>query len=272
MPSRNLALRVTTAVVGLPVLAGVAYAGSWTLAIAAGVVALLATAEFTHGWLLPSVPIYRVFVLLPNVAIPPFMVIGVHGETRFIIFGLVLGGLMGLAGYSRFNGLGPRRPYRVASWSVVYIGLLMSTIVLTRDLDHGRAWIFLGLAATFAIDTGAYVTGKVIGQHKLAPAISPGKTVEGAVGGLVAGAAAVLVFNALLDADVRLSTGLAITLALILPVAAQAGDLFESAVKRRMGVKDASGLLPGHGGFLDRLDSILFVFPVLYLLLEWKAV
>jgi len=272
VPSRNLSLRIATAGIGLPALAGVAYAGGWALAIAAGAVALLATAEFTHGWLLPSVPIYRVFALFPNVAIPPFMVIGAHGDTKFVVFGLVSGAMMGAAGYSHFNALGPRRPYRVASWSVVYIGLLMTTIVLTRDLDHGRAWIFLGFVAAFAIDTGAYATGKAIGRHKLAPSISPGKTIEGAVGGVVAGAVAVLAFNALLDAGVQLSTGLAITLALCLPVAAQAGDLVESAMKRRMGVKDASGLLPGHGGFLDRLDSILFVFPVLYLLLKWEPV
>jgi phosphatidate cytidylyltransferase len=272
VPSRNLALRITTAAIGLPALAGIAYAGGWTLAAGAGVIALLAAAEFTHGWLLPSLPIYRVFALLPNVAIPPLMVIGAHGETRFIVFGLVMGGLMAAAGYSRINALGPRRPYRVASWSVIYVGLLMSTVVLTRDLDNGRAWIFLGLAATFATDTGAYATGKAIGRHKLAPAISPGKSIEGAVGGFVAGAAAILAFNAVLDAHVQLSTGLAIALALSLPIAAQAGDLVESAMKRRMGVKDASGLLPGHGGFLDRLDSILFVFPVLYVLLEWKAV
>ena len=82
----------------------------------------------------------------------------------------------------------------------------------------------------------------------------------------------IFAFNAFLDADVQLSAGLVTALALTIPIAAQTGDLFESAMKRRMGVKDASGLLPGHGGFLDRLDSILFVFPVLYLLLEWKAV
>ena len=272
MPSSNLAYRLGTAVVGLPVLAAVAYAGGWLFAVVAGFVALLAAAEFTHGWLLPTQPISRAFVLVPNVAIPPIMVAGTHGKPETIAAGVGLGVLMALAGYSRINAFGPRKPYRVAAWAVLYIGLLLSTIVLTRDLEHGRAWIFLGLAATFAVDTGAYATGKAIGRHKLAPAISPGKTIEGALGGFVAGAAAVLVFNALLDADVRLSSGLALALAFCIPIAAQAGDLTESAIKRRMGVKDASGLLPGHGGFLDRLDSILFVFPVLYLLVEWKAV
>ena len=179
MPTSNLALRVTTAAIGLPILGAAAYLGGWTLAIAAGIVALLATAEFAHGWLLPSVPILRVFALVPNIAIPPIMVVGARGDPEFVLFGLILGVLMAAVGYSRINALGPRRPYRIASWSVVYIGLLLSTVVLTRDLEHGRAWIFLGLAATFATDTGAFATGKAIGRHKLAPKISPGKTIEG---------------------------------------------------------------------------------------------
>jgi phosphatidate cytidylyltransferase len=96
----------------------------------------------------------------------------------------------------------------------------------------------------------------------MAPAISPGKTWEGAAGGYAAGFAAVLILERWLAPDIDLAATLA--LAAIVPVAAEAGDLFESWMKRRMGVKDASGLLPGHGGFMDRLDSILLVSPVVY--------
>jgi phosphatidate cytidylyltransferase len=103
----------------------------------------------------------------------------------------------------------------------------------------------------------------------MAPRISPGKTWEGAAGGFVAGAVAVLALNALFDSGV--STATVIPLALLLPPVAMLGDLFESWMKRRMGVKDASGLLPGHGGFLDRLDSLLAVFPLLYLFLELRV-
>ncbi|MEX2080900.1 MAG: CDP-archaeol synthase, partial [Dehalococcoidia bacterium] len=144
----------------------------------------------------------------------------------------------------------------------LYIGVPLSALVLLRDLEDGRAWVFLAILATFAVDTGAYATGKLIGRHKLAPRISPGKTWEGVAGGFIAGSAAVVALAFALDIDPSLARLL--PLAFILPPLAMAGDLFESWMKRRMGVKDASGLLPGHGGFLDRLDSLLFVAPLVY--------
>jgi phosphatidate cytidylyltransferase len=125
------------------------------------------------------------------------------------------------------------------------------------------------LLSTFAVDTGAYATGKLIGRHKMAPKISPGKTWEGAAGGYFFGALAVVVLNELFETGVPLRT--VAHLAVALPPAAMLGDLLESWMKRRMGVKDASGLLPGHGGFLDRLDSLVVVFPVLYLFLELRV-
>lgn len=148
-------------------------------------------------------------------------------------------------------------------------GLLLATFVFVRDTEDGRSWFFLGILATFAVDTGAYATGRLIGRHKLAPRISPAKTWEGAVGGTLAGVAAVVSLNSLFVTGV--STGTVLSLAIAVPPAAILGDLVESWMKRRMGVKDASGLLPGHGGFLDRLDSLLFVFPVVYLFLELRV-
>ena len=173
MTASNLQLRLATAAVGLPILAGLTYIGGWVFALVAGAVALMAAVEFAHGWLIPSRPVATAFSLIPNIAIPPIMVVGAHSDRRFIFFGLVLGLLMAVAGYSRTNALGPRKPYRVAAWSVVYTGLLISTFVLTRDLEHGMTWVFLGFAATFAADTGAYAVGRSIGRHKLAPKIQP---------------------------------------------------------------------------------------------------
>jgi len=165
-------------------------------------------------------------------------------------------------GYTHMVTMGPRKPYRVYAWSFVYTGVLLAAVVAVRVADDGRAWFFLGLLSTFAVDTGAYAVGRAFGRHRMAPSISPGKTWEGAAGGFAAGVAAVFLLNALFDTGVSAATILPIAVGL--PVLAMAGDLFESGLKRRMGVKDASGLLPGHGGFLDRLDSILFVFPALF--------
>jgi phosphatidate cytidylyltransferase len=267
--SRNLQLRLLTAAVGLPLVGAVAWIGEWPFAIVLALIGVLAAIEFVHGWLFPSMPIANAVTQLPTFIIAPAVVLGAHEDLRFLWLGVGFAVLFGAVGYARTNAFGPRKPYRVYCWCVLYLGLLLSTFVLTRDADEGREWFFLGLLATFAVDTGAYATGKAIGRHKMAPSISPGKTWEGAVGGYIAGAAAVLALNAAFDTGV--STLTMLPFALLMPPSAMLGDLVESWMKRRMGVKDASGLLPGHGGFLDRLDSLLFVFPVLYLFLRIRV-
>jgi len=258
----NLGMRLATAAVGLPLLALLVYVGGWPFAIVAGVVALFASAEFVHGWLLPTMPLSAAWALAPFFCATSIMVIGSYQAWQFIAVGLAFAAAAVLIGFGRSNAFGPRKPYRVLGACLVYIGALLATLVLLRELDHGRNWVVLAVAATFAVDTGAYAVGRLIGRHKMAPTISPGKTWEGAAGGYVAGFAAVVALDSLMSPEVDLGPVLA--LGALLPVAAMLGDLVESWMKRRMGVKDASGLLPGHGGFMDRLDSILFVSPVVY--------
>ena len=144
----------------------------------------------------------------------------------------------------------------------LYLPLLLGHLVLLRGLPDGRDWVFLVLLTVMASDTAAYFTGVSLGRHKLYPAISPNKSIEGAVGGLggsLGGAllAKVWFFPSLAPHDCLL-------LGLGLGVFAQLGDLFESMLKRSFGVKDSGSLIPGHGGILDRLDSLLFVFPPAY--------
>ena len=161
---------------------------------------------------------------------------------------------------------------RAPAWwllAVLYAGALGAHFVLLRNVDDGQRWLLVLLAVTFATDTGAYATGRLAGRHRMAPAISPAKTWEGAAGGLLAGAAAAPVAVVLLGLPPGLVAGGAIAFGL--PVAGQAGDLLESAIKRRIGVKDMSALLPGHGGLLDRLDSLLLTGPALYWMLQWLA-
>jgi phosphatidate cytidylyltransferase len=148
----------------------------------------------------------------------------------------------------------------------LYVGVLGAHIVLLRLEPEGPRWLVVLLAATFASDTGAYAVGRLFGRHLFVPSISPHKTWEGAFGGLVLGAAvgtgAVLALGLSLEMP-------GLILVALLPLAAIAGDLVESALKRRMDVKDMSGLLPGHGGLLDRLDSILVVGVCLYWIVRW---
>lgn len=156
-----------------------------------------------------------------------------------------------------------------AGWwlgATLYVAL-GAHLILLRGIEDGRAWCIVLLATTFATDTGAYAVGRLVGRRLLWPAVSPKKTWEGGLGGLVAGALAFVLAVTFLDLELA-EGGLALGAAL-LPVAAIAGDLLESALKRQIGVKDMSGWLPGHGGLLDRLDSLLVVGLCLYWLVRW---
>ncbi len=269
-PRSNLQLRLITAAIGLPLVCAVIWLGGWPFAMVAGAIATLAAIEFLHGWLLPTLTIRQaVRQFAPFAVSCGVMAAGSHSSPAFLVFGAVLGvGLIAL-GYLPAGNKRPRRPLRIQGWALLYVGALIALMVLARDVEQGRKWVFLGILATFAVDTGAYAVGRLIGRHKLAPKISPKKTWEGAIGGYIAGVAACFGLNALFDTGVPWTT--LSHFALVMPIAGQVGDLFESGMKRRMGVKDASGLLPGHGGFLDRLDSIVFVIPLLYAFLHVRV-
>lgn len=146
---------------------------------------------------------------------------------------------------------------------IFYIGWLLGFFVALR-LEGGRGWVFLALFATFASDTAAYFIGKAFGRHKLAPSISPGKTLEGAIAGVCGAAVASLLITFIPSLQIGLGYGQAIALGLLISVFGQTGDLAESLLKRSTGVKDSGNLLPGHGGILDRTDSLLFAGAVAY--------
>ena len=151
--------------------------------------------------------------------------------------------------------------------ALIYIGWLGSFFILVRELPQGEEWLLLGVSAVMATDTGAFVVGKLIGRRPMAPRISPRKTVEGGIGGLVAGFAAVLLINLLPDLEVAVWK--MVLLGIALPLMAVIGDLSESVVKRALDVKDFSQIVPGHGGVLDRLDSLLFGVPTVYFFVRW---
>jgi phosphatidate cytidylyltransferase len=145
---------------------------------------------------------------------------------------------------------------------MLYIGLTLSYLVLVRLLPQGESFVFFLLLVTWAADTGAYYVGTLYGQRRLAPRISPKKTVEGLAGGLAG--ATIVAYAARWTFVPDFSLADTLVLAVLLTVAGLWGDLVESAIKRSAGVKDSGGLLPGHGGMLDRLDSLLFTAPAFY--------
>jgi len=154
---------------------------------------------------------------------------------------------------------------------VLYVGWMLSYWLNLDILEAGRNWVYLALFTTFANDTGAYFIGRKWGRHKLAPATSPGKTWEGATGGLfssIAGAVAVFLLLNLFCTFSLLYWQL-ILLACLISLFAQLGDMVESLLKRNLEAKDAGKLLSGHGGALDRLDSLIFVAPMVYYYVIW---
>lgn len=155
--------------------------------------------------------------------------------------------------------------YTVAA--VAYIGFLGSHLVLLRDAPEGKEWVLLAVFSTFIADTFAYFVGRSIGRTKIIPEISPRKTLEGTAAGLISGIAAVIALNYALGLDADL--GEIAPLAVLLPVAAFFGDLAESMIKRGADIKDTSDFVPGHGGFLDRIDAVLFTTPLVYYWLIW---
>ena len=258
-----LAQRVASAAAGIPIIVLLIWAGGGWYAGAASLIVLIAADEFQaphHGG---RAPLALVAAGLAA-ALPAGAFVGLDWVVWFTVGGV----LIPLAWVTlRADPATALNDWTWAVAGLLYVGLLGSHIVLLRELDNGRDWVLLAVFGTFAVDTSAYFVGRAVGRQKLAPAISPGKTVEGTLGGLAGGFAAVVLANYLLG--IRLEAALIVPLAGLLPIAAVLGDLAESILKRGMHVKDAGHVIPGHGGFLDRLDSLLFTFPVVYYFVIW---
>jgi phosphatidate cytidylyltransferase len=149
---------------------------------------------------------------------------------------------------------------------ILYIGWMLSYWVGLRSLEAGRALVFLAMFTTFANDTGAFFVGRAWGKHALAPSISAGKTWEGSIGGLFCSIVASLLIGIIFK--LSFSYWQIALLGFVISIFAQFGDLVESLLKRNTGVKDAGKLVPGHGGILDRLDSLIFTGVIVYYLVE----
>ncbi len=278
--ARTLAIRVLAGAVLIPVALLVNHTGGFVFAIFVSLLAGCGSYEF-----------YR---MLARKGLGPSMVAGVVGsvcvcfsfylgarETAGIVLTVVLGVVFieRLIRHDRENfvtGVG------ITMIGVLYTGWLLGYFILLRNSTYaaggdamtgaGRQLVYLVLALTWSYDSIAYFAGSSVGRHRLFSRVSPSKTTEGTIAGLVACVAAALISRATFATF--LSVGHALVLGILVGVAAQAGDLIESMIKRSTGTKDSSNVIPGHGGILDRFDSLLFSGPALYfyirLMLTWN--
>ncbi len=256
----RLRTRLVSAAVLIPVLLLAIWAGGYWTAAAAAVAAWLALREL--GALVRDAG--RRPLKSEAAAWGAAVVVVAPGGTGMLLVALAAGALatMAVAGATR------RSAAAIGDWTITaaefaYIALPLTALVLLREGGAGAEWLIVAFFGTFATDTGSYAVGKLAGRHKMAPRISPGKTWEGAAGGLVAGTGATVALIALLG-SIETTLGWAALLGLGVALAAQAGDLAESWIKRRAGAKDSGTLIPGHGGVLDRMDSLIPVFPLVY--------
>jgi phosphatidate cytidylyltransferase len=248
----QLLSRVLVTIVALPLVLWLVYLGGWPLFGLALLVALLALHE-----LYVMARSLRPLVLA-GYAGALATLLGAHlGGSTWMIGGFTLTLLLAFLLY----GIADTRQSGTITMGstvlgVAWIGLGLAHLLLLRDLpEHGRLAIFTVLLAVFADDTAAYFIGRLVGRHKLAPALSPAKTWEGFLAGTAVAVA--VVFFALYDQGF-LTIAESLALGLAVALAGAAGDLFESAVKRDLQVKDSGRLLGGHGGMLDRIDAHLF--------------
>lgn len=262
--------RILTAAALLPVFLAILWAGGQAFLLLSAALAAIGSWEYARMWR------HRGFQVLPELGIPLTVTLvvaaGLAGAPG-LVPALSLAALAVLAaqvwGYGRYTVA----ETGLALAGVVYVGWLFAHFPLLRAVGGDWRPLLFAFLMTWVTDTGAYFAGRALGRHKLAPALSPGKTVEGAIGGsLAAGVVGALVAPALLGGvlahapgGLQLTGGL---LAVLVSVAALVGDLAESALKRHVGVKDSGNLLPGHGGVLDRFDSALFTVPVVYYALQ----
>jgi phosphatidate cytidylyltransferase len=281
MPMGETGTRVAVAAVGIPLAVGAVYLGGWALGLLlAGVAALAARELYSMAELKGARPLvwpgaagaagFVLLALLFGDSSPEPAGLGVYAAVFTILVAAAAIWTRGVEGQ-------PLLSTAVTVFGAVYTGGLLSYGVLLRHLPevtgplHGAALLFAPILLTWSSDTFAYFVGRAFGRRKLIPKVSPGKTVEGAAGAVVGTIVVAVAYAQVLQQFPGLSMGvpMAALFGLVISVAAQLGDLAESLLKRDAGVKDSGRLLPGHGGALDRFDSLLFTLPIAYLFFRY---
>jgi phosphatidate cytidylyltransferase len=264
----NLTLRILTAGVGIPILVWLLFLAPAHSFFALVVFAIFAAAGEAHAMGAPEDRLGRVATMVAagGIGSALYFSTGVLPVASALAAAVVLILVVHLVRVGAMETVGRR--IAVSLGSALYVGVLLTFVGLLHRAPFGARWVLLALTITWVGDTGAYAAGRIFGRHKMYELVSPKKTWEGAVGGLLAGAAAALVAHAWYLPELSVLDALLIAL----PASAlgMIGDLCESLLKRSFGVKDSGKILPGHGGMLDRVDALMFVAPYIYLYAAWN--
>ena len=250
-------VRIISALVLLPIFFFVIIYGGLVTKLAVLIVALISIKEFTNAFAASGIKptnailyIITILFLVPSwqniwSVLPVLLFILVAGESILLIFGKKT-----------------VEDISVSILTFVYITVALSSVIVVREASFDFIWYIFIFA--WATDTCAYFAGFAFGKHKLMPKVSPKKTIEGAIGGIIGCIIISTVYAYFVHPEYILLIGVS---ALIGSVISQAGDLFASSFKRKLGVKDYGNLIPGHGGMLDRIDSIIFTAPFTYIVM-----
>jgi phosphatidate cytidylyltransferase len=264
---RNTLARLGTAVIGIPILLYLMFWAPWW---GFQIVVVLAIARAAHELMritMHGVPLLHAWGVIATVAVSEVMI---HAPTGDAMLALVLG----VAAIGTLAGLVAPEPHEAAgvrvAWLIagpLYVGVLLGTIGKLHTLEHGGAWVLLAMWLAWASDTGGYFAGRYFGKTKLYPAVSPSKTVQGSIGGLLGSLTGGLAAHFWFLPTLPLLD--AVVLALAAGALGQMGDLVESLIKRSTKVKDSGHILPGHGGLLDRVDALMFTGTACLIYATW---
>lgn len=263
---RNTLTRFATAAVGIPILLYFMFvAPEWAYQ---GIV-LLAIGRAAHEMMRMTMQDAReayAFGIASTLQLASTLILtnNVVWHSLSLLFVVVGGVLLPLARPEPLDRAGQRLAWLIAG--PLYVGGLLASLGRIHAGEHGGAWVLLAMWIAWSSDTGAYFAGRFFGRHKLAPRVSPAKTVEGAIGGWLASLTGALAAHFWFMPSLPLLD--ALVLAAVANVFGQAGDLVESLVKRSTGVKDSGNILPGHGGMLDRVDALMFTSTVCWVYIQ----
>jgi len=269
----SVAKRVLASLIFIPCLIIIARRGGYYYLALIDIMILIGLWEFYRMMEAKGLKPYKMMGILSGLALS-WYVFFQQGIYANVLLSVIFIGIMVLELARKEKGLAVYH-ISVTLFGVFYVAWLGSHLILLRELPHlkgldyslGFSFVIITFALTWCYDTGAYFIGSWLGRHPLLPSVSPGKTLEGAIGGIVSSIIGIIAARATIAPYITLPQ--AIGLALAASIIGQLGDLSESMIKRDVKIKDSSKTIPGHGGVLDRFDSLLFTAPMIYYFLKY---